>query len=223
MRSFAGQVVQFNSNLNLKFDLPDVEVMNPFLIPEAQKLTEQFYHKFYNDSRKRHFIFGINPGRFGAGITGIPFTDPVRLESQCGLVNPFKKKPELSSVFIYELIAAYGGVQLFYSDFFITAVSPLGFTSHGKNLNYYDDKKLMIALENFIVGSIKSQIKFGAYTDRCYCLGDGKNFSYLNKLNGVNRFFKSVIPLPHPRFIMQYRLKQKDDFIKMYLEAFRNL
>ena len=39
MRSFAGQVVQFNSNLNLKFDLPDVEVMNPFLIPEDRKST----------------------------------------------------------------------------------------------------------------------------------------------------------------------------------------
>ena len=52
------------------------------------------------------------------------------------------KKQELSSVFMYEMINAYGGAELFYKRFYITAVSPLGFVKNGRNLNYYDDKIL---------------------------------------------------------------------------------
>ncbi len=57
-----------------------VEVLNPYLDDEVMKLCKIFYDKYYNDDRGRVFIVGINPGRFGAGITGIPFTDPVVLE-----------------------------------------------------------------------------------------------------------------------------------------------
>ena len=50
---------------------------------------------------QRHLLLGINPGRFGGGVTGIPFTDPIRLQNVCGIENNFEKKQELSSVFIY--------------------------------------------------------------------------------------------------------------------------
>ena len=33
------------------------------------------------------------------------------------------------------------------------------------------------------------------------------------------RGFDEIIPLPHPRFIMQYRRKQKQQFIDQYLHA----
>ena len=88
-------------------------------------------------------MLGINPGRFGAGVTGITFTDPVRLEKECGIPNNFDKRQELSSVFIYDFIAAWGGAEAFYSRFFLSAVFPLGFTREGRNLNYYDDPQLM--------------------------------------------------------------------------------
>ncbi len=39
----------------------------------------------------RYLILGINPGRFGGGITGIPFTDPIRLQNICGIENDFQK------------------------------------------------------------------------------------------------------------------------------------
>ena len=103
-------------------------------------------------------IFGINPGRFGAGLTGISFTDPIRLELVCGIKNDLKKKPEPSSRFVYKVIEAYGGVEKFYNDFYVTAVSPLGFTEDGNNLNYYDYKSLVAAAEPFIIDSIKKQI-----------------------------------------------------------------
>jgi len=54
-----------------------------------------------------------------------------------------------------------------------------------------------------------------------FCLGDGKNYKYLNALNTEMRFFNTIIPLSHPRFIMQYRVKKKHEFIGKYLDAFR--
>ncbi len=46
----------------------------------------------------------------------------------CGIENDLAEKAELSSHFIYAVVEAYGGASAFYYDFFITAMSPLGFT-----------------------------------------------------------------------------------------------
>ena len=167
-------------------------------------------------------IIGINPGRFGGGITGVPFTDPIRLQEDCRIENEWQKKQELSSVFIYDMIREYGGVTSFYKHFYISAVSPLGFTRGNKNLNYYDDRSLQEMIKPFAVDCINKQLEFGIYREVAFCLGDGKNFKFLNALNNEYKFFGQLIPLPHPRFIMQYKLKTKDHYLKLYIEAFRN-
>jgi hypothetical protein len=61
------------------------------------------------------------------------------------------------------------------------------------------------------------QFKFGIDRSVAYCLGDGKNFKYLAKLNDEQHFFESIIPLAHPRFIMQYKLKKKQEYINHYI------
>ncbi|MEP6794154.1 MAG: uracil-DNA glycosylase family protein [Saprospiraceae bacterium] len=180
-----------------------------------------FYHKYYNDVKKRTFILGINPGRFGAGITGIPFTDPIRLES-LGIENSFQKRQELSSVFIYDMIRDHGGPEIFYTEYYIASLSPLGFVKDGRNYNYYDDRGLAEAVKPFIIQNIESQIKFGADLHKVFCLGQGKNFEFLKELNQEYKWWKEVIPLPHPRWVMQYKLKQKESFIELYKSAFRN-
>lgn len=198
----------------------DVEVLSPFSDEAVANVFNAFYKKFYNDSNKRRFIIGINPGRFGGGVTGIPFTDPIRLANDCGIANNFKQRQELSSLFMYQMIAAYGGPQKFYKEFYITAYSPLGFVKHGKNLNYYDDKILATAIEPFAAACMREQLSWNSDRNIAYCLGDGKNFQYLSKHNAKHGFFKQLIPLSHPRFIMQYKLKTKEDYISKYLEAF---
>jgi hypothetical protein len=153
-------ILKFYKSLSPDIKLPkDVGIMNPFADAGSWQLTETFYNKFYNDLHPRVFIFGINPGRFGGGITGIPFTDPVRLKEVCGIENDLPKKAELSSLFVYAVIEAYGGAEAFYRQFFITALSPLGFTKNGINLNYYDDKELLKNSEPCIVDCIQQQIK----------------------------------------------------------------
>ena len=216
--TFGKKILSFFKILDLNIDLPyEVEVMNPFKEKSTFSICNQFYNKYYDDNNSRYLILGINPGRFGGGITGIPFTDSIRLQNICCIENEFQKKQELSSVFIYELIKAFGDAEQFYSKFYISSISPLGFTKNNKNLNYYDDRQLEIAIKPFVIDCLKKQLKFGISTEVAFCLGEGKNFLYLSKLNNEMKFFNKIISLPHPRFIMQYKLKRKEEYIDRYL------
>jgi len=217
--TFAADILLFIKKLRFPVELPNgIEVMIPFEDPATRQACESFYKKFYSDHDQRRMIIGINPGRFGGGVTGIPFTDPIRLQNNCGIENSWAKKQELSSLFIYDMIEAYGGVTDFYHQFYITAVSPLGFTQSGKNLNYYDDKLLQDRIKPFVIDCFNQQLDFGIDRKVAFCLGDGKNFKYLSTLNAEQHFFETIVPLPHPRFIMQYRLKKKQAYIDQYLQ-----
>jgi hypothetical protein len=216
--TLADRILSFQKNLNLTIKLPrGVQAMNPYQDKIAFSLCEKFYRKFYDDEEQRTMILGINPGRHGGGITGIPFTDPVKLES-LGIQNDFQKKRELSADFVYQMIDAFGGAKRFYQTFYISAISALGFTKAEKNLNYYDVKSLPELLDKFIVACMNLQLSWGLNKKVCYCLGEGENFKFLSKLNAKHFFFEEIISLPHPRFIMQYRRKKLDQFINLYLE-----
>src|ERR1700743_3074171 len=108
--TFADKVILCNKQLDFQGSLPDgISIMNPFK-EDAQVniLMEQFYRKFYDDENKRYLILGINPGRFGGGVTGIPFTDSKRLRAVCGINYEGRETHEPSSVFVYDVIAAFG-------------------------------------------------------------------------------------------------------------------
>lgn len=213
------RINKFNSSLKLDINLPDkVEVLNPFENKTTVQLAEKFYNKYYTDSNPRKLLLGINPGRLGGGVTGVPFTDPVKLEVNCGIKNDLQKKTEPSAGFIYDMISAYGGPEKFYNEYFIHAVCPLGFTKDGINYNYYDDKELENVVTPFILDSLQQILSFNIDNKICYCLGNGKNFKFLKKLNNQHHFFQKVIPLPHPRWIVQYRRKRYEEFIELYLK-----
>lgn len=223
--TFCDNVLRFNSWLQkVRLHVPNgIEVLEPFRSEEVNRVASEFYRKYYSDHDPRCFIFGINPGRFGAGLTGIPFTDPVNLEQCCGIKNSFRMRHELSSIFIYEMINSLGGPAAFYKSFFITAVCPLGFTSSGRNLNYYDRPDLTEAISPFIQIATERQLKFGSMRDKAFVLGEGQNFKFISRLNERKGYFREIIPLPHPRWILQYRRKQKQEFIEAYAAAFRSV
>ena len=87
---FAENVINFFGGLEFQGSLPDgISIMNPYRDnPVIIPVISQFYHKFYDDTCPRYLILGINPGRFGAGVTGIPFTDTKRLSEKCDLSIP---------------------------------------------------------------------------------------------------------------------------------------
>jgi len=124
----------FNKDLHFEGSLPgSIGILNPFKEEAVYRTACHFYDKYYNDDRPRKLILGINPGRLGAGATGIPFTDPKRLREVCGLSFEGPLLHEPSSVFVYDVIAAYGGPESFYSAFYINSVCPLGFVIKDKD------------------------------------------------------------------------------------------
>jgi len=227
MKTFAYKIIEFNKHLDFGGVLPDgIRVMNPFRDDYILQVSSLFYRKYYDDNKPRHLILGINPGRFGAGFTGVPFTDTKRLTGECGISYSGRQTHEPSSVFVYEVIKEYGGPARFYSDFYITSVCPLGFTLTGPtgkeiNYNYYDSVELTNAVHDFIVESIRNQIEFGIHADVCFCFGTGKNEKFLRALNERHGFFKEIIALEHPRYVMQYKSRSRQEFIRKYLNAFR--
>jgi hypothetical protein len=223
--TFADKAIDFARKLEYTGSpLPNgIRIMNPFKEnPGVLAITETFYKKFYNDYHQRKLILGINPSRLGAGLTGIPLTDPKKLVSECGIAYQGKITHEPSSTFIYEMIKAYGGAQSFYRNFYINSPCPLGFTQldekgNERNYNYYDSIALFKAVESYMVDSLSKLIALGIRTDICYCLGIGKNEQFLTKLNNQHRFFDQIIALEHPRFIMQYKSIDKQNYIDKYL------
>jgi hypothetical protein len=223
MTTFAKKVIQFNKQLSFTEKLPNgIRIMNPFRDnPEIISIAEVFYDKFYNDNRKRKLILGINPGRLGAGATGIPFTDTKRLHEICDIKIESVSTHEPSSVFVYELIGKYGGAKKFYNNFYINSICPLGFIEKNEkqnwvNRNYYDYDELFFAMRNFITESLKKQISFGIDTGICFVLGK-KNAKFLKLINEKENFFHSIVAFDHPRYIEQYKSRQKNKYISEYL------
>lgn len=226
--TFADRIVNFNQSLEFKGSLPSgIRIMNPFKNnPHILEISKEFYKKYYDDNKTRHLILGINPGRFGAGVTGIPFTDSKRMKEKCGIDIKGIQSHETSSVFVYDVIDAYGGVEEFYSDFYINSICPLGFTAMGKNgkevnYNYYDSKALTASVYDFIIQNIQKHLEFPINRDVCFCLGAGQNSAFLSKINAEHHFFGKIVPLDHPRFVMQYKSKQKEVYINRYLDLLR--
>ncbi len=225
MPTFADRVIAFNEQLHFEGALPPgIRIMNPFAeSEEVRQVSAAFYRKFYSDTQTRRLILGINPGRLGAGATGIPFTDTKRLAEKCDL-HISTQLHEPSSVFIYEVIDAMGGPAAFYRWVYIHSVCPLGFVKRGKNgrqvnYNYYDSPALEAAARPFILQNLRQQIQFGVHTDRVLCLGIGKNFQFLQKINAEHRLFGEIVPLEHPRFIMQYKARHRSEYIAKYVET----
>ena len=221
--SFAQNAIDFNNLYQLYLNQeplalpPNIQLMNPFTSGVAKQLSELFYHAFYQDQQPRTLILGINPGRHGAGLTGIPFTDTKHLVD-LGLDPMGVETREISAVFIYKLIHKYGGAKKFYRQFYINSPLPLGLLQlnnkgHWVNANYYDSKLLIDTCLPAIEQCFHLLTQMPINREVCYCFGQGQNFKFLNQFNKTHCYFNKIEPLPHPRYIMQYKTKQLEHYV----------
>ncbi len=219
MMTFAEQILEFYFTLSKEPSLPkEVEVIYPFDNPQTKEIMEIFFNKYYNDTNPRTYLIGINPGRLGSGVTGVGFSDAYHLEHVCGIANDFDKRIELSAAFMFEVMEAYGGAEKFYGDFFFTTTMPLGLLKKGKNYNYYDDKETLTGLEPYITQTLLEQISIPQSKPNIICVGTGKNLKYLEAFNKKHHCFESIDVVPHPRWVMQYRRKEKQKYIDHYID-----
>lgn len=223
---FSEKVIEFNRGLHYSGILPEgFQVLNPYIHnPETMVVMEAFYNKYYSDTKARRFIIGINPSRHGAGVTGVPFTDTKRLDAVCGIKMHSAHTHEVSSVFLYDMIEAYGGAADFYSNFYINSPFPLAIirrTAEGNwlNANYYDDKELFETVKGFMIQSLEKHISLGLDTSEVYVLGK-KNAEFIQRLNREAQLFDRMVVLEHPRYIQQYKSKDKQFYVEKYLKAF---
>jgi len=223
MQNLADKIISFNQNLHYQGELPKgFKVLNPYLDnPETIQVMKAFYHKYYNDSNPRKFLIGINPSRHGAGVTGVPFTDTKRLESVCGIKMKSARTHEVSSVFLYDFIESYGGVKSFYKKFFINSPFPLAIVRQAKNgqwlnANYYDDRELFNRVKDFMIDSLRKFIEMGLDSREVFILGK-KNAEFIKILNNEANLFGKLTALEHPRFIQQYKSKEKQLYIDKYI------
>lgn len=231
-KTVADKILKYNDNLSkISVKVPDgYKIKNPYNGESGKKIKEiatLFYKKYYNDTRKRRLILGSSPARRGTAITGIPFEDAAHLQKETGIyIDEFYvNKP--SSGFLYDVIEKYGGCDRFYADFYMNFVCPLGIVKinpEGKevNCNYYDNQKLQNTLESLIIQSLLTLVDLGIDSTVCYCIGSGKNYEYLSKVNQKYKIFDQIIPLEHPRFIMQYNIQNKEMYLEKYLKALNN-
>lgn len=222
--TFAQQILDFYFCLDKNPPLPKgIEAIYPFDNAETREVMQTFFNKYYNDINPRTYLIGINPGRLGSGVTGIGFADAYHLEKYCDIPNDFNKRIEISASFMFEVMEAYGGVDKFYADFFFTTVMPLGLLKGVKNYNYYDDKETQTGLEPYITETLLKQMSLPQAKSNIICVGTGKNLKYLQAFNDKHQCFKSIDVVPHPRWVMQYRRKEKQKYTDVYLDVMKKM
>lgn len=221
----AAKILDHHLNWRFEGELPEgFRVLEPLdTRPETRKAMETFYHAFYADHRPRIMLIGINPSRHGAGVTGIPFTDTKQLAKCTGFQMSGPSTHELSSVFIYDVIDAYGGPHAFYRDFYIHSPFPQAIVRKNKrgnwvNATYYETSRLYQSLYPSMIKNMHDQLDFGLSRAVAVVLGR-KNFSYLAKMNQENQWFEELKVLDHPRFIQQYQPRNRLGYIAEYLNT----
>ncbi|MDT4887830.1 hypothetical protein FQZ97_1243180 [compost metagenome] len=69
-----------------------------------------------------------------------------------------------------------------------------------------------------MIESLRKHISLGLDTDEVFILGK-KNAGFLAKINAEEKLFGKLTVLDHPRFIQQYKSKEKERYIAGYMNA----
>ena len=228
-KTVAQEILEFNDSLGRV----SLEVLKGFNLINAfngvnkdtiKHVLHKFYTKYYNDTDKRFMILGSSPARRGTALTGVPFEDVNHLQKDTGISIDAFGANKRSSSFLYEVMEEYGGRQNFYKQFYMSFVCPLGIEKinlkgNWVNCNYYENAALKKCLHPFIIDSLRRQIDFNIDTTVCFCIGSGENFKFLTNINNEHHFFDTIVPLEHPRFIMQYNANRKEKFMQKYVNT----
>lgn len=179
---------------------------------------ETFWNKFYGPHVPKVVICGINPGRFGAGLTGIPFLD-YRSLSEIGF-NMDKKDSEQSSEFFFEVFKKIG-TERFFKSFYVTNFSSVGYSKNGRNINYYDlpDKAKKTVYANF-----STEMK-SVNPTHIISLGVSVQYSVreLVKSEAIAKDVDHSLRLAHPSWVMTYRRKNKDMWVDKYVNELERI
>jgi hypothetical protein len=223
MSNFAEGMINYFEGLKERVpELPaGIATYNPYTDANAHRCVLAFYRKYFNDHQSRHALFGINPFRWGAALTGVPFTDARRLKEKCGIDLKKPASQENAVGFIYEVIDEMGGPEVFYKNFCFNWLCPLGLldtkVEGHKGYSYYEKASLYKAVKGLIGDNIAHLLDLGINRENCFVIGRGKNEQYLGKVNKEHGYFKNIIPLEHPGYITRYHAAERNNYLQNYV------
>ena len=166
----------------------NVEILKDFL--NNTEAIEKFNRTYYAHGVPNIVLCGMNPGRLGAGKTGIPFTDFKHLSKYIDAVD--HGDSERSATFFHEIVEHFG-VERFYRHVYVTNLSWLGFKRDGNNVNYDDLSERAIA---FIYKMFKKEMHY-VKPKYIVSLGDSV-YTSLHTLFAHDHSIDITHKLPHP-------------------------
>src|SRR5690606_25648868 len=118
--------------------------------------------------------------------------------SVCGIPMQSAHTHEISSVFLYDMIDAFGGTKDFYQQFYINSPFPLAIVRKSKegkflNANYYDDKQLFANVKDFMIESLEKHISLGLDASEVFILVKNKANSIQSLKQDINHFDKLAV------------------------------
>jgi hypothetical protein len=164
-----------------------------------------FHKKYIEPNSPKIVMCGINPGRLGAGVTGIPFIDTLSLSKLVPNIN--NPKSEKSAKFFFSIIEEIG-VNEFYKNVHVTNMSWFGFYNidTGKNVNY---NSLPVEIQNVLIEKFVEEMDFIKPT-LIIPISDVVNWELLYNLKPKNRLNAEI---GHRLFHPAYRLVVRKTYI----------
>lgn len=174
-------------------------------------LVKDFYESYYSKSNRRIVLCGINPGRLGAGKTGVPFLDYKSLSKL--VPNISNDDSELSAQFIFEVIN-YFGYKHFFDNVYLTNISWFGFVKDDKNFNYYNfDKVLQEEFTNSFIEEMNI-----VQPSVIIPLSEAVEKSIKNINKKIFLKCKVAKRIPHPYYFSNFSTRYKDG-LNRYIQA----
>ncbi|MEO2077381.1 MAG: uracil-DNA glycosylase family protein [Bacillus sp. (in: firmicutes)] len=177
-------------------------------------LVRDFYESCYKNDNRRIVLCGINPGRLGAGKTGVPFLDYLSLSKLLNGID--NKDSELSAKFIFSIIESIG-IERFFDHVYLTNISWFGFVKGNKNVNYYElGEELQ---REFTYGFIKEMEIIQPQVIIPLSKKVKKTLMQMKKENLLDA--KIAPPLSHPYYYSNFKSRYEEGFEK-YKEVIEN-
>lgn len=192
----------------------NIKILSKFL--ENKNNIIEFHKRYVQPNSPKIVICGINPGRNGAGLTGIPFIDFKSLSKM--LPNIAKEESEQSAKFFYSVIQEFG-IENFYQKFHVTNISWYGFSQIDKQKNVnYDNISTEIAI--FLIEKFVEEMEF---INPDFIIPLSKNVFYeLKSLKERNKIKAEIgTRLCHPSWISTYRSNDINLWTNKYVETLK--
>lgn len=121
-----------NGDLEHLLDGTNIRILKDF--QENWDAVVGFNNRYYGTGIPKIVLCGINPGRLGAGKTGIPFIDFESLSRRLPGVSS-RTDSERSAQFFSQIVDHFGAVN-FYASLYVTNISFVGYAKNSKNVNF---------------------------------------------------------------------------------------